>query len=120
MIRNKIDLSGEPAGPAADGSIGLSAVTMQGFDALKAALKSIAGLESGVEGAFSARSRHIEAIERAREHFERGVAVLRDDKAGELLAEELRLAQDELGSITGALHSDDLLGRIFADFCIGK
>lgn len=120
VIRNKIDLSGEPAGAADDGSIGLSAVTMQGFDALKAALKSMAGLESGVEGAFSARSRHIEAIERAREHFERGVAALRDEKAGELLAEELRLAQDELGSITGALHSDDLLGRIFADFCIGK
>ena len=120
VIRNKIDLSGEAAGEHDDGSIGLSAVTMDGFDALKRALVSMAGLESGVEGAFSARSRHIEALERARAHFERGVAALRDAQAGELLAEELRLAQDELGSITGALHSDDLLGRIFADFCIGK
>lgn len=120
VIRNKIDVSGEAAGPHPDGSIGLSAVTMDGFDALKAAIVTSAGLESGVEGAFSARSRHIDAIGRARAHFERGVVALRDVRAGELLAEELRLAQDELGTITGTLHSDDLLGRIFADFCIGK
>ena len=120
IIRNKIDLSGEPAGPSADGSIGVSAVTMEGFDGLKEALLSLAGLDTGVEGAFSARARHIEAIENARRHFDRGVVALCDAKAGELLAEELRLAQDELGSITGELHSDNLLGRIFADFCIGK
>ncbi len=120
VIRNKIDLSGEPAGRNADGSIGVSAVTMAGFDALKEALISLAGLDAQVEGAFSARSRHIEAIEAARRHFDLGVAALRDARAGELLAEELRLAQDDLGTITGELHSDDLLGRIFADFCIGK
>ncbi|MDJ0759994.1 MAG: tRNA uridine-5-carboxymethylaminomethyl(34) synthesis GTPase MnmE [Woeseiaceae bacterium] len=120
VVRNKIDLSGEPAGQNADGSIGVSAVTMEGFEALKAALLTLAGLDTGIEGAFSARARHIEAIENARAHFEQGVAALRDARAGELLAEELRLAQDDLGTITGELHSDDLLGRIFADFCIGK
>ncbi len=120
VIRNKIDLSDEPAGLNDDGSIGVSAVTLAGFDALKQALLSLAGLDTGVEGALSARSRHIEAIEAARQHFDRGVTALRDSKAGELLAEELRLAQDDLGTITGELRSDDLLGRIFADFCIGK
>jgi tRNA modification GTPase len=59
-------------------------------------------------------------LQRAAQHFNDGVQALEESKAGELLAEELRLAQDDLGEITGRFTSDDLLGRIFADFCIGK
>jgi tRNA modification GTPase len=69
---------------------------------------------------FTARRRHLEALDRARSHLERGRACLEDQRAGELLAEELRLAQRELEEITGAFTSDDLLGRIFSSFCIGK
>ena len=64
--------------------------------------------------------RHIDAIESAREHFDTGVVHLETAHAGDLLAEELRLAQQDLGLITGDLPADELLGRIFADFCIGK
>ena len=74
----------------------------------------------GREGAFTARRRHTESLERALEHFRSGRKALDEQRAGELLAEELRLAQEALGEITGAVSSDDLLGRIFASFCIGK
>ncbi|HZW59063.1 MAG TPA: tRNA uridine-5-carboxymethylaminomethyl(34) synthesis GTPase MnmE, partial [Woeseiaceae bacterium] len=66
------------------------------------------------------RQRHLDALERARRHFEDGCSALRERRAGELLAEELRLAQQALDEITGRFTSDDLLGRIFAEFCIGK
>jgi tRNA modification GTPase len=119
VVRNKIDLSGERAG-ADDGEVRLSAKTGEGIDALRQKLRELAGYEDLGEGAFTARRRHINALTRAAEHFATGRKALDETKAGELLAEELRLAQEALGEITGALSSDELLGRIFSAFCIGK
>ena len=83
-------------------------------------IRQLAGYKDLGEGAFTARRRHIEALQRAHEHFVSGQRALDETRAGELLAEELRLAHQDLGVITGAVSADDLLGRIFADFCIGK
>jgi tRNA modification GTPase len=71
-------------------------------------------------GSFSARQRHVDALKRAGRHLEAGRQVMSASQAGELLAEELRLAQQALGELTGELLPDDLLGEIFASFCIGK
>jgi len=122
IVRNKIDMTGEQAGLAADGSgtVRLSAKTGDGIDALHECLRVAAGYRNLGEGAFTSRKRHIDALRRAAKHFMTGKAALEDTKAGELLAEELRLAQEALGEITGAVSSDDLLGRIFSEFCIGK
>ncbi|MDH3336638.1 MAG: tRNA uridine-5-carboxymethylaminomethyl(34) synthesis GTPase MnmE [Gammaproteobacteria bacterium] len=122
VVRNKIDLTGEEPGAASDGAavINLSAKTGAGIDALRERLRALAGYENLGEGAFTARKRHIDALSRAAAHFVAGCAALDESRAGELLAEELRLAHEALGEITGAMSSDDLLGRIFADFCIGK
>ncbi len=122
IVRNKVDLTAEKAGAAPDdpGVIGLSAKTGAGIDALRERLRQLAGYRNLGEGAFTARRRHIDALRRAAGHFATGRRALEEARAGELLAEELRLAQEALGEITGAVSSDDLLGRIFADFCIGK
>jgi len=122
IVRNKIDMTGEQAGLADDGSgaVRLSAKTGDGIDALHECLRAAAGYRNLGEGAFTSRKRHIDALRRAAKHFMTGKAALEDMKAGELLAEELRLAQEALGEITGAVSSDDLLGRIFSEFCIGK
>ncbi len=118
-VRNKIDLSGEAAGSSED-TVRLSAKTGEGIDALRQQLRQLAGYRDLGEGAFTARRRHLEALRRAAAHFEAGRKALTESRAGELLAEELRLAQEALGEITGAVSSDDLLGRIFSEFCIGK
>ncbi|MDJ0700319.1 MAG: tRNA uridine-5-carboxymethylaminomethyl(34) synthesis GTPase MnmE [Woeseiaceae bacterium] len=121
VIRNKIDLTGADAGPGEDGlTINLSAKTGLGVDALRRRLRELAGYEDLGEGAFTARRRHIEALDIAHAHFLAGKQALEDTRAGELLAEELRLSQQALGEITGAVSSDELLGRIFSEFCIGK
>ena len=78
------------------------------------------GYRSSGEGALSARRRHLNALARARRHQKEAFRQLIEFRAGELVAEELRLAQRALGEITGVVTSDDLLGRIFATFCIGK
>ncbi|MGH8223315.1 MAG: tRNA uridine-5-carboxymethylaminomethyl(34) synthesis GTPase MnmE [Woeseiaceae bacterium] len=119
VLRNKIDLSGEPPG-LVDGVVNISAGTGAGIDALRAMIRNLAGHGDLGEGAFTARRRHVEALERAAGHYQAGVAALHERRAGELLAEELRLAHQALGEITGTYTSDDLLGRIFAEFCIGK
>ena len=72
------------------------------------------------EGLFLARRRHLDAIEQARLHLAQGLTQLQSFRAGELLAEELRQAQLSLSSITGEFTADDLLGKIFSSFCIGK
>jgi tRNA modification GTPase len=77
------------------------------------------GFQNVDTGAFSARRRHLDAIARARAHTLQAQQQLQQ-KRGELAAEELRLAQQTLGEVTGEFTSDDLLGRIFASFCIGK
>lgn len=119
IVRNKIDLTGEAAGGDEDG-VRLSARTGEGIDRLRTRLRQLAGYRDLGEGAFTARRRHTDALRRAADHFTTGRRALDESHAGELLAEELRLAQEALGEITGAVSSDDLLGRIFAEFCIGK
>ena len=118
VVRNKIDLVSEPA--KEDGAISLSATTGAGLNALRDEIRKLAGYKNLGEGALTARRRHVEAVRRAADHFETGQKALNEARAGEILAEELRLAQQVLGEITGTVSSDDLLGRIFADFCIGK
>ena len=97
-----------------------SARTGAGLDRLRAALRAAAGLGEGSDGAFSARARHVAALERAAAHLALGAEAFGAHRAGELLAEELRLAHQALGEITGQTTVDDLLGRIFGEFCIGK
>jgi len=119
VVRNKIDLP-ESLPVVGEGVIGLSAKTGEGLDALRQHIRKLAGYEDLGQGAFTARRRHLDALERAATHFSTGKMALQEAKAGELLAEELRLSHQALGEITGAVSSDDLLGRIFSQFCIGK
>jgi tRNA modification GTPase len=98
----------------------ISAKTGQGIDDLKTRILEELGAADQSEGSFSARRRHIEALKRAGLHLEAGHARIEESMAGELLAEELRLAQNALGEITGEVLPDELLGEIFASFCIGK
>jgi tRNA modification GTPase len=98
----------------------VSARTGFGLDELRSRLKERAGYEQGGTGTFSARARHVEALSRASGHVERAQALLAQRSSFELVAEELRLAHSALGEITGVVSSDDLLGKIFGSFCIGK
>lgn len=124
LIRNKADLSGEAIAleVGSDGhvTISLSARSSEGLELLREHLKACMGYEQTAESSFSARRRHLEALRLAATHLDHGHAQLTLAGAGELLAEDLRLAQQSLGEITGAFSSDDLLGRIFSSFCIGK
>lgn len=124
LIRNKADLTGEAIAleVSEDGhvTISLSARSTEGLDLLREHLKACMGYEQTSESSFSARRRHLEALEHASAALEHGRAQLTLAGAGELLAEDLRQAQHALGEITGAFSSDDLLGRIFSSFCIGK
>ena len=124
LVRNKIDLSEEAAGlfssTSGDTYIGISAATGAGIDALKDHLKTIMGFSDTSESGFTARRRHLDALERAQSFLASGTAQLQGYAAGELLAEDLRHAQNALGEITGEFTPDDLLGRIFSSFCIGK
>jgi tRNA modification GTPase len=122
VVRNKSDLSGDPAGllQAEPPVVAISARTGAGIDALRSELRRLAGFRDLGEGAFTARQRHVDALDRAFRHFGAGQEALHDARAGELFAEELKLSQQALSEITGALGSDDLLGRIFSEFCIGK
>jgi tRNA modification GTPase len=98
----------------------LSAKTGAGIDLLKQHLLTSMGFEQGGEGLFSARRRHLQSLEQAKNYLLNGQQQLLLAGAGELLAEDLRLCQDSLGEITGAVSSDELLGSIFSSFCIGK
>ena len=119
VVRNKIDVTGDDSG-LVDDILFVSAKSGAGIEALQQRLRRAAGYRDLGEGAFTARKRHVDALRRAASHFDTGRKALAERKAGELLAEELRLAQEALGEITGAVSSDDLLGRIFSEFCIGK
>lgn len=123
LVRNKIDTSEEPAGldlSTATPTVRLSAKTGEGVDNLRAHLKDVMGFAATTEGRFSARRRHLDALDRAMTALETGRAQLDGYGAGELLAEDLRDAQQALGEITGEFSADDLLGEIFGSFCIGK
>ena len=122
VVYNKIDLSARAAGcdearqPA---EIALSARTGAGLELLREHLKRAVGLQAIGEDSFLAHRRHLEALAQARRHFEMARQRLQE-RAVELLAEDLRLAQRALGEITGEFTSEDLLSRIFSNFCIGK
>lgn len=123
VIRNKSDLTGENVEITAQGNypmIRLSARDGMGIELLRSHLKEAMGFNSNTEGGFLARRRHLQALNTAAEHLQQGHEQLVYAKSGELLAEELRLAQQALSEITGEFTSDDLLGRIFSSFCIGK
>jgi len=123
LVRNKADLTGEPVGIRQEGEytlIALSAKQGLGIDLLRNHLKQVMGFNATTEGGFMARRRHVEALEQARQLLETGAEQLSLHGAGELLAEDLRQAQQALSEITGEFSSDDLLGRIFSSFCIGK
>ena len=122
IVANKIDLSQVNAQTLDSEykTIAISAKKGTGIDELKAELKQIVGYQQNTEGAFLARRRHLDAIERALSLCYLGKEQLVDFNAGELLADELRQAQNALSEITGEFSADDLLGRIFSSFCIGK
>jgi tRNA modification GTPase len=119
-VWNKIDLAGL-APRATDDAVWLSAKSGQGVELLRAALLRLAGWHGAGEGTFIARERHLQALRAARDHLAAAHAhAQRRDEVLDLFAEELRLAQDRLSSITGEFGADDLLGVIFSTFCIGK
>ncbi len=125
LVRNKIDLIEQAPKIEVEAEtqrtvIWLSAKHQQGLDLLKEHLKTEMGFAQTVEGVFMARKRHLDALETALSWLESGQQQLEGVAAGELLAEDLRLAQQALSEITGRFTSDDLLGRIFTSFCIGK
>ncbi len=123
VVWNKIDLSGgEPrlltdAEPA---ELFVSVLAGSGLDGLRDFLKNAMGFQAAGEAPYIARRRHLDAIGAARGHFDAALTAMRGGHSGELIAEDLRLAQQRLGEITGELTPDDLLGRIFSEFCIGK
>jgi tRNA modification GTPase len=123
LLFNKIDLA--PGLPLADTIAGpprihVSAASGAGLDVLRSHLKDSVSFHVAGSGSISARRRHLEALSRAREYVETAARELEQRRAGELVAEELRAAQRSLEEITGAFTADDLLGRIFGSFCIGK
>lgn len=118
-VYTKIDLTGRAAG-LDRGELAISSKGGAGMDALRTLLKESAGYQASGEGTFLARRRHLQALQQARCALQQGREQLDDYHAGELLAEELRGAQEALSEITGEFSSDDLLGKIFSSFCIGK
>jgi tRNA modification GTPase len=123
LVFNKCDLAaGLPLADTVTGPprLTLSALTGKGLEELRAHLKACMGYQSLEGGAISARARHLDALARARQHTQEALRQLTEGRAGELAAEELRAVQQALGEITGEFTSEDLLGRIFAGFCIGK
>lgn len=124
LIRNKADVTGQPIALETDSdghaTLSLSAQTGDGLELLREHLKQCMGFEQTAESTFSARRRHLEALRQAAAFLDHGREQLTSAGAGELLAEDLRMAQQSLGEITGSFSTDDLLGRIFSSFCIGK
>jgi tRNA modification GTPase len=123
-VYNKADVAAEPPGLSAalaEGAVVLSAKTGAGLDRLRDRLLQHAGWQAAPEGLFLARTRHVQALLSAQQHLQRADGHARQGAAAlELLAEELRAAHDALGSITGRMTPDELLGEIFGRFCIGK
>lgn len=120
VVLSKSDLCGPVEVNLAMEYVTVSAKTGEGIDLLKQRLKSGIGYDPGSEGTFMARTRHLHALQQTISSLESGLKGFKDNKAGELLAEELRYCQRSLGEITGEFTSDDLLGEIFSSFCVGK
>ena len=120
-VLNKSDLLITSDCSTRDDAILISAKTGDGIDSLKKKILEIAGWGGSQEGAIIARRRHLDCLDRAAEHIDKSQQFAADGNISlDLFAEELRLAQDQLGQITGKLLPDDLLGKIFSQFCIGK
>ena len=122
LVRNKIDLAGHKSSVKKVGNIteiSISAKNGDGIDTVLESLSEFAGLNSGIEGVFVARKRHLDAIEETLEFINSASSQL-NSGSSELVAEDLRQAGMKLGQITGEFSSDDLLGEIFSSFCIGK
>ena len=120
-VDNKVDLLGsETPRPVTARRVWISAKTGAGLGELRTRIREAVGASDQSEGNFSARQRHVDALKRAGAHLETGHREMAESGSGELLAEELRLAQTALGEITGEMLADDLLGEIFSSFCIGK
>ena len=119
-VLNKIDCTGRKPGQVDAQTLALSATRGAGLEHLKQHLLQVMGYDDQIQDGFIARRRHIQALQRARRHIEQGRQQLEEFRAGELLAEELLQAQQALEEITGRFTSEDLLGRIFSSFCIGK
>jgi len=124
VLRNKCDLSGQRSELVAEAGgrrgLRLCAGSGEGLDLVKHEIRRAAGLTGTGESLFSARTRHVDALQRALACAQDAEQRLREGATAELAAEDLRLAQKALAEITGAFSSDDLLGRIFSQFCIGK
>ena len=122
VVRNKVDLTEEVVGVDQSDKqlVRLSAKSGAGLDELRTQIRKLAGYKDLGEQTVTARRRHVDAMRRAHTHFVTGRKALAEDHAGEVFAEELRLAHQALGEITGTTSSDDLLGMIFTEFCIGK
>ena len=123
VVFNKIDLAGIAAGQDSSeqtGKVFISAAQGSGIDLLKSHLKQSAGYVSGTDGGFIARRRHLTALNAAKNSLLAAKHCLDKLKAGELVAEELRNVQQALDEITGRFSTEDLLGAIFSNFCIGK
>lgn len=118
-VHNKIDKSGHAVGQHGE-HLYISAKEQIGIDNLREVLKQRMGYQADSEDLFIARRRHLKALEDTQQAVDRASEQLQTFNAGELMAEELRLAQDSLGQITGRFTPDDLLGEIFSSFCIGK
>ncbi|MGB3918801.1 tRNA uridine-5-carboxymethylaminomethyl(34) synthesis GTPase MnmE [Thiothrix litoralis] len=118
-VHNKVDLSGKQPGKQGE-HLYISAKQSLGIEELRAELKTRMGYQGEAEDTFIARRRHLQALAETQAAVERAEYQLREFNAGELMAEELRQAQDTLGQITGRFTPDDLLGEIFSSFCIGK
>ena len=119
IVRNKIDKIGQPAGVKNSDIVYLSAKTGDGIHELKQLIKQKIGLQPSTEGTFLARRRHLDALQRAQTALFHCDDLVQTRQA-ELLAEELRQAQQALNEITGEFSTEDLLGRIFTTFCLGK
>jgi tRNA modification GTPase len=125
IVANKIDLLSEEnlrliQAEDSEERVWISAKMGLGIDVLRNRIRKAVGATDQTEGSFSARQRHIDALKRAAAHLSAGHQAMENSLAGELLAEDLRLAQQALGEITGEMLPDDLLGEIFSSFCIGK
>lgn len=119
VVFNKTDIS-DRSGDSNGEEVWISAKTGAGMGGLKSSIRNRFGLTESNEGAFTARTRHLDALARVSTSLETGRRQLVEHQAGEILAEELRQAQHALGEITGKFTSEDMLGAIFASFCIGK
>jgi tRNA modification GTPase len=119
IVHNKVDLIKKNAGKH-NNKIYISAKHKTGIETLKTELKQMMGYQQNNEDSFIARRRHLDALKKTKVLVENAETQLITFNAGELMAEELRQAQDELGKITGKFTSDELLGEIFSNFCIGK